>query len=161
MGLTQIKGRTRPKGVPKHKSKGMHPIMAEQEEVATIEQQTPYDRMGGEATVRKVVNRFYDIMESDPAAATIRAMHAKDLSPMRERLFEFLSGWLGGPPLYFQRPDKNCVVSAHRPYPIGQAERDQWMMCMRRALEDSGVSKELRDLLDPAFYRMADAFRNR
>ena len=57
-------------------------------------------------------------------------LHAADLSPMRERLPEFLSGWLGGPPLYFQRPDHNCIVSAHRPFAIGPDERDQWLMCM-------------------------------
>ncbi len=121
----------------------------------------PYDRIGGEATVRRIVDRFYEIMDSAPEAARIRAMHAADLSPMRERLFEFLSGWLGGPPLYFQRPDAKCIVSAHRSFPIGAAERDAWMMCMRRALEDCGVAEDLRKLLDPAFLRMAEAFRNR
>lgn len=120
----------------------------------------PYDRIGGEEAVRHIVDRFCDIMDSAPEAARIRAMHAADLSPMRERLFEFLSGWLGGPPLYFQRPDTKCIVSAHRSFPIGAAERDAWMMCMRRALEDCGVAEDLRQLLDPALLRMADAFRN-
>ena len=81
--------------------------------------------------------------------------------PMRDRLFEFLSGWLGGPPLYFQRPDHKCIVSAHRPFDIGEAERDEWMMCMRRAMEECGVSDDLRALLDNAFLRVAEAFRNR
>src|SRR3990167_1242809 len=100
-------------------------------------------------------------MDSAPEAARIRAMHAADLSPMRERLFEFLSGWLGGPPLYFQRPVQKCIVSAHRSFSIGEAERDAWMMCMRRAMEDCDVPADVRTLLDPAFLRMADAFRNR
>jgi hemoglobin len=111
--------------------------------------------------VRRIVDRFYDIMDSDPGAARIRAMHATDLSPMRDRLFEFLSGWLGGPPLYFQRPDRKCIVSAHRPFAIGEQERDEWMTCMRRAMEDCGVSAEVRELLDRPFLRMCDAFRNR
>jgi hemoglobin len=122
---------------------------------------SPYEMIGGEPAVRKIVNRFYVIMDSAPEAARIRALHAKDLAPIRERLFEFLSGWLGGPPLYFQRPNHNCVMSAHRPYAIGAEERDEWMMCMRRALEDCGVPKELRELLDRPFLRMAEAFRNR
>lgn len=122
---------------------------------------SPYEMIGGEAAVRKIVDRFYDIMDRAPEAARIRAMHAKDLAPMRERLFEFLSGWLGGPPLYFQRPNHNCVMSAHRPYPIGAEERDEWMMCMRWALEDCGVPGELRDLLDRPLLRMAEAFRSR
>jgi hemoglobin len=100
-------------------------------------------------------------MDSDPAAAGIRAMHAPDLGPMRERLFEFLSGWLGGPPLYFQRPDHNCIVSAHRPFAIGPDERDQWLMCIRRAMADEGVPEDVRTLLDMPFSRIADAFRNR
>ena len=123
--------------------------------------ETPYDMLGGEATVRQIVDRFYDIMDSAPEAARLRAMHAADLSPMRERLFEFLSGWLGGPPLYFQRTDHKCMVSAHQPFRIGEAERDAWLMCMHRALKETGAPENLRALLDRAFFRVADAFRNR
>lgn len=123
--------------------------------------QSPYEMMGGELVVRRVVDRFYDIMDSDPRVARIRAMHADNLSPMRERLFEFLSGWLGGPPLYFQRPDHKCIASAHRPYAIGEAERDEWMMCMRQALEDCAVPNEVCELIDKPLLRMAEAFRNR
>jgi hemoglobin len=121
----------------------------------------PYDAIGGDTAVRRLVDRFYDVMDTDPAAARLRAMHAADLGPMRERLYEFLSGWLGGPPLYFQRPDRKCIVSAHAPFAIGDAERDQWMMCMRRAMADCGIAGELRAVLDRAFLFMADAFRNR
>ena len=122
---------------------------------------SPYEMIGGEAMVRRIVDRFYDIMDTEPAAAGIRAMHAPDLSPMRDRLFEFLSGWLGGPPLYFQRPDHKCIMSAHRPFAIGNSERDEWMLCMRRALVDSGVPADVRILLDKPLLRMAEAFRNR
>lgn len=82
--------------------------------------QSPYEMIGGEVAVRRIVDRFYDIMDSAPEAARIRAMHAHDLAPIRERLYEFLSGWLGGPPLYFQRPDHKCIVSAHRAFAIGE-----------------------------------------
>lgn len=122
--------------------------------------QSPYHRLGGEAAIRRIVDRFYDVMDSAPEAAGLRAMHAADLGPMRERLFEFLSGWLGGPPLYFLRPDRKCIVSAHKPFRIGAAERDAWMQCMRRAMADCGVPDDLRALLDEAFGRMAEAFRN-
>lgn len=122
---------------------------------------TPYQIVGGEVMVRRVADRFYDIMDSAPEAARIRALHADDLSAVRERLFEFLSGWLGGPPLYFQRPDHKCIMSAHRPFAIGEAERDEWMMCMRRALEECGLPEDIRTVLDAAFLRMAEAFRNR
>ena len=128
-------------------------------ETATTEV-TPYELVGGEATVRRLADRFYEIMDTDPGAARIRAMHGQDLAPIRQFLFEFLSGWLGGPPLYFQRSEHRCIMSAHRPFAIGEAERDQWMMCMRRAMDDCAVPPQLRALMDQALLRMANAFRS-
>jgi hemoglobin len=122
---------------------------------------TAYQIVGGEDVVRRIADRFYDIMDSAPEAAGIRALHARDLTAVRERLFEFLSAWLGGPPLYFQRPGGKCIMSAHRPFAIGAAEREAWMMCMRRALEEVGVPADYRSVLEEAFQRMAEAFRNR
>jgi hemoglobin len=130
-------------------------------EVKPASRPTPYEIVGGELTVRRIADRFYDIMDSAPEAADIRALHGRDLTEVRERLFQFLSGWLGGPPLYFQRPDHKCIMSAHRPYAIGAAERDAWMMCMRRALEDVGLPADYRTVLEEALQRMAEAFRNR
>ncbi len=121
---------------------------------------TPYDLIGGEPTVRRLADRFYEIMDTDPGAARIRAMHAKDLAQIRQLLFEFLSGWLGGPPLYFQRSEHRCIMSAHRPYAIGEAERDEWMMCMRRAMDDCALTGEMRAVMDQAFLRMANLFRS-
>jgi len=121
---------------------------------------TPYELIGGEAAVRRLADRFYEIMDTDPAAARIRAMHADDLIPIRQLLFEFLSGWLGGPPLYFQRTEHRCIMSAHRPYAIGETERDQWMACMRRAMDECGVAPKLRALMEQALLRMANAFRS-
>ena len=122
---------------------------------------TPYELIGGETTVRRLADRFYEIMDSDAGAARIRAMHDQDLAPIRQLLFEFLSGWLGGPPLYFQRPQHRCIMSAHRPFAIGDVERDEWMMCMRRAMDECGLTNEMRALLDQAFLRMANQFRGR
>lgn len=122
---------------------------------------TPYDLIGGEAVVRRLADRFYEIMDTDPGARRIRAMHGEDLGPIRQLLFEFLSGWLGGPALYFNRPEHRCIMSAHRPYALGEAERDEWMMCMRTAMTDCELSAEMRGLLDQAFSRMANAVRSR
>ncbi len=121
----------------------------------------PYDLIGGADGLRRIVDRFYAIMDSDPAAAGIRAMHGEDLGPIREKLFDFLSGWLGGPPLYFQRSGSVCLSHAHKPFAIGEAERDQWLMCMRRALVDEGVSEDVRQMLDEPLFRIADFVRNR
>ena len=122
---------------------------------------TFYELVGGEAVVRRLADRFYEIMDSDPAAARIRAMHGADLMPIRQLLFEFLSGWLGGPALYFERPEHRCIMSAHRPFAIGEAERGEWMMCMRKAMFDCELPEEVQELLDQGFSRMASAFSNR
>ena len=136
--------------------------MAETSDVAEAPARVnPYEMLGGAEPLRRIVDRFYDLMDSEPQAAGIRAMHAPDLGPMRQRLFEFLSGWLGGPPLYFERPGQKCIVSAHGAFAIGAAERDAWMMCMRRALEDCAAPADVRALIEPAFARMAEGFRNR
>lgn len=123
---------------------------------ATEARQSPYDMLGGEAGLRQLVDRFYDIMDSDPAATGIRAMHAPDLAPMRKLLFEFFSGWLGGPRLY-----SNCVMSAHNRFAIGESERDQWLHCMRRAAAETEMPGELREPFDRILARMADGMRSR
>ena len=117
--------------------------------------------MGGEAALRRLVERFYDVMDTSPEARELRRLHAADLGPMRQLLFEFLSGWLGGPPLYFQRPEHRCIGSAHRAFAIGEAERDQWMACMRQATDECAVPRDVRDMLDAPLARMCEAFRNR
>ena len=122
---------------------------------------TPYDLVGGAEGVRRLAIRFYEIMNEEPAAAGIRAMHGRNLGPIKERLFEFLSAWLGGPRDYFERPDRPCIRGAHRPFAIGPAERDQWLMCMHRALAETGVHEEVRRALEQPFFRMADMLRSR
>jgi hemoglobin len=122
--------------------------------------QTPYEQLGGEAGVRALVDRFYDLMDSLPEAAEIRALHAKSLRGSREKLFLFLSGWLGGPPLYQQRYGHPMLRRRHLPFRIGQRERDQWMHCMRQAMADVGIEPSLRAQLEQAFFRTADHMRN-
>ena len=60
---------------------------------------SPYQQLGGESAVRKLVDRFYDLMDTTENAANIRSMHPQDLTESRTKLFEFLSGFLGGPSL--------------------------------------------------------------
>jgi len=136
-------------------------ISASETTDATAVEATPYELVGGEAGVRRLAERFYEIMDQEPGASRIRAMHGGDLAPIKQLLFEFLSGWLGGPALYFERPEHRCIMSAHRPYPIGDAERDEWIMCMRRAMFDCDITGDMYALLDQAFLRMASAFRTR
>ncbi len=95
---------------------------------------TPYDRLGGSETLIAIANRFYDLMESDPAYAALRAMHAKDLQPMRDGLAGFLIGWSGGPRDWFAQG--KCMFSLHRPLAITQKTTQQWIDAMRIAIHD-------------------------
>ncbi|MBL4620793.1 MAG: group II truncated hemoglobin [Immundisolibacteraceae bacterium] len=119
-----------------------------------------YAWLGGEQGIKNLVNRFYDIMDSDESAKPIRDMHKEDLSPMRLSLFEFLSGWLGGPALFIERHGSACLTGTHRPFKIDVAAREQWMNCMKQAMVDIDIKPKYRDMLTPAFERMAEMLRN-
>ena len=123
--------------------------------------QTPYAMLGGEAAVRALVERFYDLMDLEPQYAELRALHAPDLAHAREKLYLFLSGWLGGPSLYIERYGHPMLRARHLPFPIGTRERDQWMACMSQAMVEQGVAAELRQRLLQAFFQTADWMRNR
>ncbi len=124
------------------------------------EQQTPYQLLG-EDGIQHLVNTFYDIMDSLPEAAGVRAMHADDLSTMKIKLAEYLTGWMGGPPVYAQKYGSVCMTSPHEFYHIGPDERDQWLLCMDKALAQTGASEELVAMLKMPLFRIADAIRNR
>lgn len=123
-------------------------------------QQTPYELLGGDAAVRALVERFYDLMETLPEAAGVRALHPSDLSGSREKLYLFLSGWLGGPSLYIERFGHPRLRARHLPFPIGASERDQWLLCMKRALEAETVDTALLERLLRSFTLTADHMRN-
>lgn len=99
--------------------------------------ETAYERLGGEPALRALVSRFYGYMDSLPEARGIRVMHADDLAIAEDKLFKFLSGWLGGPNLYWEEFGHPRLRMRHFPFSIGLPERDQWMLCMTRALEDT------------------------
>lgn len=118
---------------------------------------TPYDLLGGADGVARVVNRFYDLMESDPSFAGLRAMHAPDLTPMRASLAGFLTGWSGGPRTWFDQNPGKCMMSAHGALEIDRDRAAQWCDAMARALADCGVDTVLAGRLNEAFARMAGA----
>lgn len=122
--------------------------------------QTHYQRIGGEAVIQALVDRFYQLMDELPEAYGIRKLHAADLSGANRKLFEFLSGWMGGPPLYTDKYGHPMLRQRHLPFPIGDAERDQWLMCMRMALDDVVDDAVLREELYAAFVKVADHMRN-
>jgi len=122
---------------------------------------SPYDLLGGEAGVRRLVDRFYDLMDTSPEATTIRKLHAASLKSSREKLFLFLTGWTGGPPLYIQRFGHPRLRQRHFPFPIGVRERDEWLWCMDRALDEHEMPDDLRERLRERFHQLADHMRNR
>ena len=124
-------------------------------------QATPYQLLGGEARLRAVVTRFYALMDAVPEYYGIRKLHPADLAGSAEKLFMFLSGWLGGPSLYIEKYGHPRLRARHLPFAIASAERDQWMACMRQAMEEEGVEPALRDALLEALHGTADWMRNR
>lgn len=123
--------------------------------------ETPYELLGGERRLRELVERFYYGMDTLPEAREIRRMHPDDLSISIEKLFMFLSGWLGGPSLYIEQYGHPRLRARHLPVSIGKPERDQWLMCMERAMDRLEVEGKLRQQLSAAFERTADHMRNR
>lgn len=122
---------------------------------------TPFAWLGGEAGVRALVDRFYDLMDLEPAYARLRALHPSALEGSRDKLHAFLCGWLGGPDLYVQRFGHPRLRARHLPFPIGVDERDQWLACMAQALAELAIAPALAERLREAFFGTADWMRNR
>jgi hemoglobin len=126
--------------------------------------QTFFQLLGGNddgiTRIRALVERFYDVMDSDPKAAGIRAMHAQDLTSAREKLFMFLTGWTGGPQLYIERYGHPMLRARHLPFAIGESERDQWIYCMIRAMHELKIEEPLMTKLAEQLYGVADFMRN-
>lgn len=116
---------------------------------------TAYDLLGGRPVVRRLVDRFYDLMEDDPAYAELRALHAPDLGPMRESLTDFLVAWLGGPRDWFEQRPGRCMMSVHRGVAITQISADQWADAMTRALVESVADAALSHKMADALASMA------
>jgi hemoglobin len=124
------------------------------------ETRTHYERIGGEAKVRALVQRFYFLMDELPEAHRIRKLHHISLKNAEERLFMYLSGWMGGPQLFVEKFGHPRLRQRHLPFAIGDAERDQWMLCMAQAMQDVVEDESLRQELSAAFYKVADFMRN-
>lgn len=120
-----------------------------------------YDLIGGEIALRQLVDRFYDTMDSAPEASKVRAIHPADLSLSRDKLFMFLSGWSGGPPLYVQTHGHPRLRQRHMPFPIGKAERDEWLWCMDKALHEGQFDEKLVEHIKGKFTEIANSMQNR
>ncbi|ADP15318.1 bacterial-like globin family protein 2 [Achromobacter xylosoxidans A8] len=120
-----------------------------------------FDLLGGEPGVRALVDRFYDLMDMEPDLKELRAAHGPSLDQARDKLFWFLCGYFGGPDHYIERFGHPRLRARHLPFSIGEVERDQWVTCIGRAMEDQGIEPALVDRLLQSFYGVADWMRNR
>lgn len=121
----------------------------------------PYNILGGEETIRRLAKIFYETMDTIPEAWEIRKLHPDDLSGSEDKLFKFLSGWLGGPDLYQQEFGPPMLRRRHLPFPIASRERDQWLLCMQHALDELNITGPIRAHLNQAFASTADHMRNK
>ena len=119
-----------------------------------------YDALGGEVGIRRIVDRFYDLMDTAPEAVHVRALHATSLKVSREKLRLFLTGWTGGPQLYVEKHGQPMLRQRHFPFAIGAVERDEWLWCMDRSLVEHPMDADLRTYLRQRFSALADHMRN-
>ena len=126
----------------------------------TTETRTPYQLMGGDTGIRRLVDRFYDLMDSAPEAATIRALHAASLKASRDKLYLYLSYWTGGPAHYIEQRGHPRLRARHLPFPISARERDEWLWCMDQALDEHEMPETLRAQLREKLHALADHMRN-
>jgi hemoglobin len=121
---------------------------------------TPYELIGGEPAVKQLVHRFYELMDELPEAYAVRQLHPESLAGSEEMLFEYLSGWLGGPNLYIAKKGHPRLRMRHAPYAIGARERDEWMLCMTQALTEQVGDKGFRQALLNQFSELASHMIN-
>ena len=134
--------------------------MAKVKENTAMSEVSVYDQLGGADAVKRLVQRFYVLMDTLPEVRHIRDMHPQDMARSEDSLFKFLSGWFGGPPLFEQERGHPRLRMRHAPFAISPQARDEWMLCMRQALREQVQDERLLAGLEQAFAGMADHLVN-
>ena len=129
--------------------------------MSSPEPQNPFEAFGGEEGVHRLVVRFYELMDTLPEAAGIRAMHKGDLAPMVDKLTTYLVGWMGGPRRYSERFGSVIIPAVHQPFPIGPNERDAWLLCFRKALDEQPIDAKWKEAIMKPMFQMADMCRTK
>ena len=124
-----------------------------------MNQPTPYEKIGGEAGIQRLCHRFYAVMRELPSARELLSIH-RDLDDSEQKLFEFLSGWLGGPQLFMERHGHPRLRMRHMMIAVDTSMRDQWMLCMRHALDETVQDPAFREELYHSLWSVADHMRN-
>jgi hemoglobin len=125
-----------------------------------MEKQSIYEAIGGIDKLDELVDRFYDLMALEPQFAELQAIHPPDSSSSREKLKFFLTGWMGGPDIYSPKYGHPMLRARHLHFKIGILERNQWLACMYRALEECGIDGNIAKQLEESLFNTADWMRN-
>jgi hemoglobin len=123
-------------------------------------QTSPYDLIGGEPTLRRLTRRFYELMDELPEAAACRAIHKPSLAAAEQKLYEYLTGWLGGPPLFTDKYGHPMLRARHLPFAIGEAEIDGWLACFTRAWTETVPPGPVADVIFARVHDLARHMRN-
>lgn len=127
----------------------------------TEEAITLYEAIGGDATVRALCRRFYELMDTLPEAAHCRAIHPPSLKDSEEKLYEYLTGYLGGPPIYMEKRGHPMLRRRHMIAEIGPEERDEWFLCFRRALDETVEHVTLREIIWTPIEKLGHHMQNK
>ena len=122
---------------------------------------TLYQAIGGDDTVKALSHRFYELMDTLPEARHVRAVHPPSLTGSEEKFYEYLTGYLGGPPLYTEKRGHPRLRSRHFVAEIGPVERDEWLLCFRQAMDETIASPKLREIIWPPIERLAFHMQNK
>jgi hemoglobin len=140
----------------------METVVADEDRQSTSgETITLYEAIGGDATVRALAARFYELMDTLPEAARCRAVHPQSLTGSEAKFYDYLTGYLGGPPVYVEKHGHPRLRSRHFGAAIGPVERDEWLLCFRRAMDETIASPALRDIIWPPIERLTHHMQNR
>ncbi len=121
---------------------------------------SPYELIGGEPNLRRLVHRFYELMDTLPEAYQLRKLHPEDLGSSEDKLFMYLSGWLGGPQLFVEKFGHPRLRARHLPFPIDVEVRNQWLMCMQLAAEEVVPDNHFVTQFMEALTQLANHMRN-
>ena len=120
-----------------------------------------FQSAGGEAGIRKLVDRFFERMGTDPRFSTIYNMHPEDIETSIDKLARFLCGWLGGPKRFQEKYGSISIPSVHSHLSIGVDERDQWLTCMKESIDEQPYEADFKEYLISQLGIPAEAIRKR
>ncbi len=117
-----------------------------------------YELLGGEESLRLIVDAFYDKVEAD---AVLRPMYPADLAESKRRLFLFLLQFFGGPARYSEERGHPRLRMRHFPFAIDRQARDHWFDHMCAAIDETGIEEPARSMMRDYFERSSAFLINR